>query len=66
MNVDGPQKMKVDFPKMRGRLRRDESGRSSKVCGSLQSMKVDRLEMCGRSTKGESGQSQNAWVVETR
>ena len=36
MKVDGPQKMKVDCPKMRGRSRRDESGRSRvKVDGLL-------------------------------
>ena len=56
MKVDGPKKKKLDCSKMRGRSRRDESGRSTKVW-------VIKRDESGRSTKNEIGLSENARAV---
>ena len=49
------ERMKVDILKMRERSKKDESGRSSKVCWSLERIKVDGLRMHGRPKVDESG-----------
>ena len=44
--VDGPQRMKLDGPKMRVRSRTGESGRSSKCLDGQKGVKVDGLNIC--------------------